>query len=138
MSERIEQARQQLESEIRSHGYAVRYAKGNYGRVFWSEKQAWVPMARSRRTLYTLAHELAHVVIGKTSTVYEGEMLAEQFARNRLREMGIPVPRASVHRGKWYVAMKLRRARRRGLKEVSPKVKRFLTNDGGFMWRASH
>jgi hypothetical protein len=129
MSDKIEQARLVIESEMESHGYKIVRVNRNYGRVIWSWKTCFIPVAKTRKSLYLVCHELGHIVLGKPKTVYEGEMEAEKYARAKMRELGFSVPRLAVARGNRYVAMKTRRAVRRGLKEVSPKVRRFLNTE---------
>jgi hypothetical protein len=61
----------------------------------------------TRRTLYRGLHEVAHVVLGHTARRggprWQLEAEAEAWTRQRLRELGIEAPEASVQAGHAYV-----------------------------------
>ena len=75
----------------------------------------------TRATLQVGLHEIAHIVLGHTLITesgktrvlrlrrFEREAQAEQWSRNRMRELDIPVPRKSTARGNAYVAREKRR-----------------------------
>lgn len=79
----------------------------------------------TRATLQVGLHEIAHIVLGHTEPGgarlrrFEEEAQVEQWSRERMRELGVSVPRKSTARGNAYVARKKRhgdniiRARRR-------------------------
>lgn len=77
----------------------------------------------TRATLHLGLHEIAHLVLGhcdrtekgnrkSRQRVYEREAAAEKWADQRLRELGVPVPRKTRQLGKDYVARKKRRGDR--------------------------
>jgi len=62
----------------------------------------------TRATLYRGLHEIAHVVLDharqrRTLRRYEREAQAESWARYRMRELGVSVPRGEVAAGVAYV-----------------------------------
>ena len=138
----IEQARQTLEAEIRGLGYEILYRKNLTGkvtlrRVFIKSRnglvelrriqQCAIPYASTRKSLYIVAHELYHCLYPRYSKkVYINEMKAEQFAHEKLRELGFAVPHSMTQRAKNYVAWKLSKARRRGLKKIDSTVKQWI------------
>ena len=112
----ITQAREIVEREIVQAGYTLSYSSGLTGRVSWVSRAARIPEIKTRRSLYIALHELGHIVNGRVRPVYLGEYQAEVYAHNRMREMGFAVPRKMTARAKDYVHMKVKRAKRRGLK----------------------
>jgi hypothetical protein len=69
----------------------------------------------TRGTLQGGLHEIAHLVLGHCARTekghrknrqrrYEREAAAEQWANQRMRELGVPVPRKTQRLGKDYVA----------------------------------
>ena len=86
-----------------------------------------VPKPLTRKSLYIFLHEIGHVAIGhlgkKKRHVEEYE--AEQFAHERMRELGFAVPRSQTERAKAYVARKIGQAYARGAKRIDPKARRF-------------
>jgi hypothetical protein len=62
----------------------------------------------TRRTLYRGLHEVAHVVLGHTARRgrprWQREAEAEAWTQQRLSELGIEAPEASVQAGHAYVA----------------------------------
>ena len=88
---------------------------------------AWVktgvieaPEGRTRKQLYVLAHECAHVALKHTHSQpsHVKELEAERWAHAALRRHGVAVPRAMTKRAKRYVASKVRSAIRRGAKTI--------------------
>jgi hypothetical protein len=118
----IKGARIQVEADIVRAGYAIEYAKSNRGRVYFVSRRCIIPQIKSRATLYVACHELGHVVEGYVKPVYIGEYRAELYAHDKMRELGFSVPRKATARAREYVSMKIRRAKKRGLKSVSSQV----------------
>lgn len=114
-----------VEAEIARAGYSLSYSSGLAGRVSWSRRECRIPEVKTRKSLYIALHELGHIANGRVSPVYVGEYRAEMYAHARMREMGFAVPAAMTARAKRYVDMKLRRAKRRGLKSVSREAARW-------------
>lgn len=86
------------------------------------------PEGRTRKQLYILAHECAHVALNHFSsgkTRHVEEMEAEKWAHDALRRHGVPVPRTMTVRAKRYVARKIWQAERRGAKRIDPAARAF-------------
>jgi hypothetical protein len=107
------------------HTFAFRKALSG---VHWPErKHIEAPKPVTRKSLYIWLHECAHGHLGhnrsgkKPSHVIEYE--AEQWAHEKMREHGIPVPRAMTKRAKQYVARKIKQAGPRA--KIDPAARRF-------------
>ena len=122
----IDEARIVLENEIKSRGFEIHYRSSNTGCVWFKRKRCEIPFAKTRSTLYIVAHELFHCIEERKTKVYINEMFAEKFAHNKIRELGFSVPRRQTRRAKKYVAWKLTKARCRGLKEIDKTVKQYI------------
>lgn len=88
------------------------------------------PRPFTRKALQIYLHECAHVALGHCDhnrlKRYEREFQAEQQSFAWMREAGIPVPRASVRRAKFYVASTVNSARRRrNAKPVAAHISRW-------------
>jgi len=110
-------------------GYTIEYRKSLSGRHYGARKLIQAPRPVTRKALYIFLHECAHAHLnhshnGRTPRHVE-EMEAEQWAHARMREHGVPVPRAMTERAKQYVARKIRQARRSGAKRIDPAARRF-------------
>lgn len=92
------------------------YTRGLYGRASPKRKHIRAPRPTTRRRLYLWAHECAHVALAHVGKkpVHRQEYEAEQWAEEALRRHGVAVPTESVVGAKRYVAMKIRRAVKRG------------------------
>lgn len=101
------------------------YLRGLRGRAYPKAKRIQAPEPTTRRRLYIWAHECAHVALehGKGEATHRKEYEAEQWAHAALRRHGIPVPRRATNRAREYVAMKIRRAERRGAKHIDPQAR---------------
>jgi len=53
------------------------------------------------------------------------EMQAEQWAHEKMRENGVPVPRSQTKRAKAYVTRKIHGAISRGAKNIDPAARKF-------------
>ena len=86
-----------------------------------------VPKPFTRKALYIFLHECAHMTLHYQSHKprHVEEMEAEQWAHLKMREAGIPVPRAMTKRAKEYVAYKIHQAERRGAKHIDPRARKF-------------
>jgi len=123
----IEQAKQLIENKIRRTGYNIIYKNDAVsGMVSPITYNCYIPIIKSRTSLYTACHELYHCLRARTVDVYINEMRAEKFAHKYMRHLGFVVPRKHTKRSKWYVRNKLRKAKRRGLKKVDSEVQNFL------------
>lgn len=92
------------------------------GRAWPAEGRIEAPEGRTRKQLYILAHECAHVALGhnRKKPRHVEEMEAEQWAHDALRRYGVAVPRSMTVRAKRYVAHKINQAVRRGAKRIDP------------------
>lgn len=93
------------------------------GRAYPSLGIIHAPEGRTRRQLYVLAHECAHIALRhgdqhKPRHVEEYE--AEQWAHDALRRHGVPVPRKETRRAKRYVRKMIHKAVVRGAKRIDP------------------
>jgi hypothetical protein len=106
-----------------------RLTSGLHGWAFSEYGIIHAPEGRTRKQLYILAHECAHVALGHSMSGskprHEKEYEAEKWAHEALRRHGIPVPRAMTRQAKRYVALKIRRAARRGAKRINAAAKRY-------------
>ena len=94
--------------------------KGLTGRAWAREKRISAPEGRTRKQLYILAHECAHIALNHTKSKprHVEEMEAEKWAHDALRRHGVPVPRSMTTRAKEYVGRKIDQAKRRGAKTI--------------------
>lgn len=107
------------------------------GRAYSAQKIA-VPRPFTRRALHVFLHECAHVALGHVGSSSPGrggprhreEYEAEQWAFERMRAAGIPVPRKALRRAKGYVAYKIRQALRRGAKNIDKTALRWAGEVG--------
>lgn len=86
------------------------------GVAYAKEGKIEAPEGKTRKQLYILAHECAHVALHKTGgkSRHVEEMEAEKWAHAALRRHGIAVPKAMTKRAKRHVSHKIHQARRRG------------------------
>jgi hypothetical protein len=102
-------------------GYRVEY-RNCRGYHYPIEKLIQAPRPVTRKSVYIFLHECAHANLrhghnGKYPRHVE-EMEAEKWAHKKMREHGVPVPRAMTKRAKAYVRRKIRQARVRGAKHI--------------------
>jgi hypothetical protein len=110
-------------------GYTVEYRKSLSGAHYGTRKLIQAPRPVTRKSLYIFLHECAHAALdhstnGKVPRHVE-EMEAEKWAHEKMRENGVPVPRAMTQRAKKYVARKIHQARRAGAKTINSEAARF-------------
>ena len=92
----------------------VVYRKRLTGCAWARSRRIAVPVPKTRRALHIDLHEVAHVVLEHfhDRPVHVQEFEAEQWAFAVMRAEGVPIPRASTHRAKAYVAHTIMRERR--------------------------
>jgi hypothetical protein len=100
---------------------------GLHGWAFPEHGIIHAPEGRTRKQLYILAHECAHVWLRHTSKKprHVEEHEAETWAHTVLRAHSVPVPRAMTRRAKRYVARKIHQAKQRGAKRINTAAARF-------------
>ena len=104
-------------------GWTFKFRKSLSGRCFLKEYRVEAPKPVTRKALYIWLHECAHAHLHlKRGLRHVEEMEAEQWAHARMREAGVPVPRAMTNRAKRYVARKIEQATARGAKTIDPKA----------------
>ncbi|WP_449411128.1 hypothetical protein [Methylobacterium komagatae] len=109
-------------------GYEVKFRRSLTGRHYAASKRIEAPRPVTRKSLYIFLHECAHAHLhsdGKKRPCHVKEMEAEQWAHAKMREHGVPVPKAMTERAKQYVAWKIQQARKRGAKRIDPAALRF-------------
>jgi hypothetical protein len=89
-----------------------------------------VPKPITRRALYVFLHECAHFVLHadykrNKRPRYLEEFEAETWARDKMREAGIPVPRKEIVRAKEHVAQHLKQVKRKKGRRLDPKMLAF-------------
>src|SRR5262249_49089806 len=103
---------------------AIKIRRNLSGRAHHSSGLMEAPIPKTRKALYLFLHECAHFALhhrGRNKPIHVREHEAEQWAHQKMREAGIPVPRTMTARAKKYVAMKIGRAERRGAKTIDRK-----------------
>ena len=118
----INEAREYVMEQIASMQYSYVPRRPMTGRVSYRSRVVSFPEIKTRKSLYIACHELGHIVHGMIRPVYVGEYRAEKYAHDLMRTMGFSVPRSMTIRAKRYVSMKIRRAKKRGLKSVSSPI----------------
>lgn len=106
-------------------GWTVKYRNSLSGRCYYEPKRIEAPRPVTRKSLYIFLHECAHAHLhgGRTRTPrHVEEYEAEQWAHAKMREHGIPVPRAMTKRAKGYVRRKIQQAVMRGARRLDPKA----------------
>jgi hypothetical protein len=105
--------------------HVVRASLSGWARV--KARKITAPEGKTRKQLYILAHECAHVALAHASRKprHLEEMEAEKWAHAALRRHGVAVPRAMTVRAKAYVARKIRQAVRSGAKRIAPAARDF-------------
>jgi hypothetical protein len=93
------------------------------GRAWSKDGRIIAPEGRTRKQLYILAHECAHVALRHCDQPrkpkHVKELEAEKWAHAALRAHGVPVPRSMTTLAKEYVAYKIKQATRRGAKHIN-------------------
>lgn len=98
----------------------VEYHTRLRGSASSEHRSVHIPTPTTRRRLYILAHEAAHVALNHCGAKpkHRQEYEAERYAHDALRRHGIAVSKKSTKRAKEYVAWKIRQALRRGAKSI--------------------
>lgn len=116
-----------LKAEAGVQKHTVRKSLSGYA---WPKKHEIVaPEGRTRKQLYILAHECAHVILGHIygkKPRHLEEVEAEEWAHAALRRHGVPVPRSMTLRSKWHIQNKIHQALRSGAKEIAPRAKAYI------------
>jgi hypothetical protein len=112
-----------LKAEAGVKGHVVRSSLCGVANL----SNGWIaaPEGRTRKQLYVLAHECAHVVMhaygrhrGKPAHVREFE--AEMWAHLALHRHGVAVPRSMTASARTYVGRKIAQARKSGAHNICP------------------
>jgi hypothetical protein len=102
----------------------------------YDSKTIVAPKPVTRKSLHLFLHECAHAhlhapIYFESKSKYKSkpkhvvEMEAEKWADQKMREHGVPVPRATTKLGKEYVARKIKQAEARGARRIDPEARRF-------------
>jgi DNA-binding transcriptional regulator PaaX len=104
---------------LKENNITVRqYRKSMSGRAFIKEREIIIPRPTGKISLLICLHEIAHIVNGEIKPRYKEEYLAEKWAMDKCRELGIRVPRSYTRRAKRYISFKVHQAKKRGLKKI--------------------
>lgn len=98
------------------------------GRAQCATGHITAPEGRTRKQLYILAHECAHILLHNNRGAkprHVEEMEAEKWAHEALRRHGVSVPRSMTQRAKRYVARKLDQAHVRGARTLDAEALRY-------------
>jgi len=108
-------------------GWTYEFRKSLSGCCWQDSKKIAAPKPVTRKALYIWLHECAHAHLhgARRPKAHVREMEAEQWAHAKMREEGIPVPKAMTKRAKAYVARKIVQAERSGAKTIDPKARRY-------------
>jgi hypothetical protein len=112
-------------------GWTHAFRKSLSGLCWWDRKHIDGPRPVTRKSLYIWLHECAHAHLHSTKELRRGkakhvmEHEAEVWAHAKMREHGIPVPRAMTTRAKEYVARKIKQAEARGAKKIDAAARKF-------------
>ena len=102
-------------------GWTFKFRKSLSGRCFLKEYRVEAEAGHAQGPVH-LAARCAHAHLPADGLRHVEEMEAEQWAHARMREAGVPVPRAMTNRAKRYVARKIEQATVRGAKTIDPKA----------------
>jgi hypothetical protein len=117
----IKKAAEMIEKEIKAKGFSIEYTKGLTGKVYSAAKRCFIPYILTRKSLYVACHQLSHVlgnvyIKGKSKRDLI-EFRAEEFAHQKMKELGISVPREMTERAaKLLGGRKIRRVKKRFLR----------------------
>ena len=109
-------------------GWTYAFRKSLSGNSDPRKKHINGPKPITRKALYVWLHECGHANLhadGKRRPRHVEELEAEQFAHATMRKHGIPVPRISTKTAKYYVAHQIRKAEKRGAKNIDAKARAF-------------
>jgi hypothetical protein len=116
-----------LKAEANIQEHVIR--KSLSGHAVIKARKIVAPEGKTRKQLYVLAHECAHIILnhhGKNKPRHLEEAEAEQWAHAALRRHGVAVPRSMTLEAKSYVRYKIRQALARGAKRIDPKVMAYV------------
>jgi hypothetical protein len=108
-------------------GWTYKFRKNLSGRAFMDSRRIEAPKPVTRKSLYIWLHECAHATlhVGSRKKRHVEEHEAEVWAHAKMREHGIPVPKAMTQRAQRYVARMIRKAMVSGAKSIDPKAAAF-------------
>jgi hypothetical protein len=118
-------------------GWTVQYCKSLWsGRCIYKSRTIVGPRPVTRKALYIFLHECGHAhrhapLYAASKSAYRKkpkhviELEAEQWAHEKMRENGVPVPKAMTKSAKAYVARKIRQAERNGAKHINQDARQF-------------
>ena len=108
----------------------VKIRRNLTGRAFLKTGILAAPRPATRKALYIYLHECAHFALhaDRRKPRHVEEMEAEQWAHDRMRQAGIPVPRSMTKRAKAYVRWKIEQAIRRGAKRIASEARRWAAS----------
>ena len=104
---------------LKEHNITVRqYRKSMTGRAFIKEREIITPRPTGKISLLICLHEIAHIVNGEIKPRFKEEYLAEKWAIDTFRKLGMRVPQSYTRRAKRYIHHKVHQAKKRGLKKI--------------------
>jgi hypothetical protein len=105
----------------------IEYRKSLSGCAWVPIRKMSVPKPRTRRALHIYLHEVAHIVLDhrRQKPRHVEELEAEQWATATMRKHGVPVPRKTLKDSKAHVARAIRKAKRRGAKQIDRKATKY-------------
>ncbi len=122
----LEQARRDAAERFREIGLAILkeagcqtwefHTSGLRGRAWPKRQHVTCPDPTTRRRLYILAHECAHIALNHVGSKpsHRRELEAELYAHDALRRHGVAVPKRETDRARKYVAYCIDKAVRLG------------------------
>jgi hypothetical protein len=116
---------EKIKDEAGVHIHKIREKKLT-GVAFVDQALIVAPAGKTRKQLYILAHECAHIALkhGDDKPRAQKEHEAELWAHEALRRHGVPVPKASTSEARDYVKRRINDGRT-NKKSISPEAKRF-------------
>jgi hypothetical protein len=116
----IKKAAEKIEKEIEAKGFSIEYTKGLTGKVYPAAKRCFIPHILTRKSLYVACHQLSHVlgnvyIKGKSKRDLT-EFRAAIFAHQKMKELGISVPREMTERATKLIGRKISRPKKRFLR----------------------
>lgn len=95
-----------------------KYRTNMTGRAWIKSREIIIPHPNGKISLLITLHEIAHIVNGKIRPKFRSEFMAEKWAMDTFRKLGMKVPQSYTHRAKRYVSFKVHQAKIRGLKQT--------------------
>lgn len=120
----------QIATKYTPPNVTVKYRKSLSGVARFATTTLEAPEPKTRASLYIYLHECAHFHLehwNRKKPRYVQEYEAEQWATKTMRAEGIPVPKKMLDRAKAYVTRKVIQAQDRGLKNLNPNIRRYIS-----------